>query len=39
LIEGEKVLQLMELAGSRSGKPSSKITIDDCGEVKKEPAK
>jgi hypothetical protein len=29
----------MELVGSRSGTPSANIVIEDCGEIKKEPAK
>ena len=39
LIEGENILKQIELAGSRSGTPSSKIVIEECGEVKAEPAK
>lgn len=36
LIEGDSVLRQLELCGTRSGNPTAKITIDDCGEVKKE---
>ena len=39
LIEGENILKQIELAGSRSGATSSKIVIEECGEVKVEPAK
>ncbi|TNV75596.1 hypothetical protein FGO68_gene4031 [Halteria grandinella] len=35
LIQGEDVLKQIELAGSRSGATSSKIVIEDCGEVVK----
>lgn len=36
MIEGENVLKQLELAGSRSGKTTGKLVIDDCGEIKKE---
>lgn len=36
LIEGDNVLRQLELCGTRSGNPTAKITIDECGEVKKE---
>ena len=38
LIEGDNILRQLELAGSRSGTTSSKIVIEDCGEVKVESA-
>jgi len=39
MIEGENVLRQLELAGSRAGKTTGKLVVDDCGEVKQEPAK
>jgi len=39
LVEGENVLKQIELAGSKSGTPTSKLVISDCGEVKAEQAK
>ena len=33
MIEGETVLQLVELAGSKSGTPTSQIIIKECGLV------
>ena len=36
MIEGDDVLRKLELAGSRSGTPSAKFVIEDCGEVKPE---
>lgn len=36
LIEGENILRQLEIVGSRSGTPSAKIVIDECGEVKAE---
>ena len=39
VIEGEKVLDELEKVGTRNGTPTAKIVIEDCGEVKKEPAK
>ena len=34
IIEGDSILRQLELAGTRSGTPTSKIVIEDCGEVK-----
>ena len=34
LLEGESILRQLELSGTRSGTPTSKIVIDECGEVK-----
>lgn len=34
LVEGDAVLRQLELAGTRSGQPTGKFVIDDCGEVK-----
>ena len=31
MIEGDKVLNSMELAGTRSGKPNAKFVIEECG--------
>ena len=39
LIEGEDVLKQLELAGSRSGTPTGKLVIEDCGDFKKEESK
>ncbi len=43
LVEGDSILRQLELAGTRNGTPTSKIVIEDCGEVaneaKSEPAK
>ena len=36
LIEGENILKQLESVGSRSGTTSSKIVIEDCGEIKAE---
>ena len=36
MIEGDDVLKQIESVGSRSGKTSSKLTIEDCGEIKNE---
>ena len=36
LVEGEDVLRKMEVAGSRSGTPSAKFVIEECGEIKVE---
>ncbi|CDW73242.1 peptidyl-prolyl cis-trans isomerase cyp5 [Stylonychia lemnae] len=33
LIEGEQTLMLLELAGSKSGTPTSKVVIEDCGMI------
>ncbi|EIE85362.1 hypothetical protein G6F46_006800 [Rhizopus delemar] len=34
IVDGSKVLDLLEQHGSRSGMPSAKIEITDCGELK-----
>ncbi|KAG1442054.1 hypothetical protein G6F56_011221 [Rhizopus delemar] len=34
IVEGEKVLDLLEQYGSQSGRPSAKVEIVDCGELK-----
>jgi hypothetical protein len=31
---GQDILKKMEALGSESGKPSKKVTIADCGELK-----
>lgn len=36
LTAGDDVLKQIELVGSRSGKTSHKLVIDDCGEIKAE---
>ncbi len=36
LVEGDNILRQLELAGTRSGTPTAKIVIDDCGEIKNE---
>ena len=38
MVEGDSVLRQLELAGTRSGTPTSKIVIEDCGEIKPETA-
>jgi hypothetical protein len=39
LIDGENILTQLELAGTRNGKPTAKIVIEDCGQIKDEAAK
>ncbi|CAO3669311.1 unnamed protein product [Rhizopus stolonifer] len=34
IVEGEKVLDLLEQHGSQSGRPNAKVEIVDCGELK-----
>ena len=34
IAEGEEVLDLLEKYGSQTGRPSAKIDIVDCGEIK-----
>ncbi len=34
LVEGEEILQKIEQAGTREGKPKNVIKITDCGEIK-----
>ena len=34
LIKGEEVVKAIEACGSRSGKTTQKLTIEDCGEIK-----
>ena len=33
LIEGERTLMLLELAGSKNGTPTSEILISECGQI------
>ena len=33
IVEGMDIIKKVESFGSRSGKTSSKIVVDDCGEV------
>ena len=39
MVEGEETLRKIELAGSRSGQPTSKLVVEECGQIKKEEAK
>ena len=36
LVEGDEVLRQIEACGSRSGKTSRKLVIEDCGEIEKQ---
>ena len=33
MLTGEKILRVMEVGGSQSGKPTSTFTIEKCGEL------
>ena len=39
VVEGMDVVQKMNTVGSRSGKPSAKVVIADCGQLKKDTKK
>ena len=38
VVEGMAVVKKMEAVGQRSGKPSRRVTISDCGQVRLQPA-
>lgn len=33
MIEGDDTLTLLQLTGSKSGTPTSKVVIEDCGQI------
>ena len=36
VVEGMNLVKAIESVGTRSGNPTKKVVIDDCGEVKTE---
>ena len=34
VVQGADVVRQMESMGSKSGKPSQNVTVQDCGEIK-----